>query len=205
MAADPLPEKFIAYIMSKINSKFTIWMRRNLINLCIDLIESSEGLTKYHHSRLNIEAFHIMGCEVLFDCDSPMHMTGSFQEQKIAAAWRYRLETSMNLAIQMRLFKSSQFPVSFSDKNFYSSRYVSTRFGRLFRKAPEFSQTALIAIYMAVNRFSEAATRFKWVTGVASFGALAIKVWHSDLISNWWIVLSAVIGLAIGFLATLWG
>ncbi|EPB8980733.1 hypothetical protein ACEOIM_08925 [Pseudomonas aeruginosa] len=179
-------------------------MRRHLINRCIDLIESSEGLTKNHHPRLNSEAFHIMGCEVLFDCDSPMHMTGSFQEQKIAAAWRYRRENSMSLALKMKLFKSSQFPVSLDGNNFYSSHYVATQFGKFFRKSPAFIQTVLIAIYMAVNRASDVATRFKWVTGIVSFGALAIKVWHSDLISNWWIALSAVIGLAIGFLSTLW-
>lgn len=190
--------------MSNLNKKFTIWMRRHLINSFIDLIRNDKLLSKYHHSQLNSEAVHILGCEVLFDCDSPMDMKGSHQEQKIASAWRYRREDSINLALKMKLFKSIQFPVTMDDKNFYSSIYKLTKFGDFFRKAPSFIQTTIIASYMAATRVSEVAIRFKWVTGIASFAALAIKVWHSDLISNWWIALSAVIGLAIGFLATLW-
>lgn len=190
--------------MEKLNNKYKIWMRRHLINRCINLIESDEGLTKNHHSRLDSEAHHIMGCEVLIDCHSPMDMTGSFHEQKVAAAWRYRLNDSVNLALKMKLFKSTLYPVSIGEKNFYSSRYVTTRFGKIFRSLPKFFQSSLISIYLTASRVSAVATRFKWVTGIVSFAVLAIKVWHSGLISNWWIAASALIGLAIGFLATLW-
>ncbi|MFA8393209.1 hypothetical protein [Burkholderia ubonensis] len=133
-----------------------------------------------------------------------MNMTGSFRDQEIAVAWRHRRETSINLAIKMKLFKSSQFQMSVGDNNFYSSRYTATHFGITFRKSPAPIQAALISIFLGVNRASKIATRFKWITGFASFAALAVKVWHSGLISSWWIALSAVIGLAIGVLTSLW-
>lgn len=52
---------------------------------------------------------------------------------------------------------------------------------------------------MSIGRISDVATRFKWVTGIASFGMLAIKVWHSGMISNWWIAASAATGLGDRF------
>lgn len=184
--------------------EFTISMRTHLINRSIDLVNSSSGMTKHYHSRLNDEAPFIMGSEVLFDCHSLMDMKGSFHEQEIAAAWRYRRENSIELALKMKLFESVLYQESIDDKNFYLSRYQTTQFGRFFRRMPSLVQTAFIAVFVAAIRISEFSTRFKWVTGIVSFIALAIKVWHSGLINNGWIAFSAVIGLFFGFLATLW-
>lgn len=178
-------------------------MRRHLINRSIDLTNSENGLTKHHHDRLNGDSLFIIGIDVLFDCDSPLDMKGSFQEQKIAAAWRYRREDSIRLALKMKLFESILYPTSLYDRNFYLSEYKVTRFGAIFRRMPAFFQSTLIMAFVAAIRISDAATRFKWVTGLVSFAVLAIKVWHSGLINNWWIALSAAIGLVVGFLATL--
>ncbi|WP_122285573.1 hypothetical protein [Pseudomonas syringae group genomosp. 3] len=190
--------------MSKVNREFKVWMRRHLIAASIDLIERGVGLTKYHHSRLNSEANRIMGCEVLFDCDSPMEMKGSHYEQDIARNWRFRLNNSIELSFKLKILKIAHHPVSAYGRNFYVSSYEVTKFGRIFRKLPNAIQTSLLACSMAFGRVSEVATRFKWVTGIASFGMLAIKVWHSGLISSWWIAASAATGLLVGFLATLW-
>ncbi|KWS77153.1 hypothetical protein AL051_08050 [Pseudomonas amygdali pv. dendropanacis] len=190
--------------MSKVNRKFKIWMRRHLIVASIDLIEHGAGLTEHHHSRLNSEANRIMGCEVLFDCDSPMDMKGSHYEQDIARNWRFRRNNSIELAFKLKILKIAHHPVNAHGRNFYVSSYEITKFGKRFRKLPDAIQTSLIACSMALGRVSEVATRFKWVTGIASFGMLAIKVWHSGLISSWWIAASAATGLAVGFLATLW-
>lgn len=180
-------------------------MRRHLINRCIDLIESGEGLTKHHHSRLDSEATQIMGREVLFDCDSPMAPNGaSFMQQNVASCWRHRRERSVELGFKMKLFAERFIPRSESGHNFHTSCYATTRFGLWFRKLPAFAQATVIAFYLTEERVSKFATRFKWVTGIASFGALAIKVWHSDLISSWWIAISAGIGLAIAFLVSFW-
>lgn len=175
-----------------------------MIACSIDLIEHGVGLTKHQHSRLNSEANRIMGCEVLFDCDSPMEMKASHYDQRIARAWRFRLNKSIELAFKLKLLKVAHLPVSIYGNNFYTSFYEITRFGRIFRKLPNVFQTILIASSMVIGRVSVVATRFKWVAGIASFGMLAAKVWHSGLISNWWIAASAVTGLALGFLATLW-
>ncbi|HDR9180462.1 TPA: hypothetical protein ACK3Q6_003133 [Burkholderia cepacia] len=104
----------------------------------------------------------------------------------------------------MKLLKSTQFQVSMDGNNFYSSKYLTTRLGVIFRKSPRVIQITLISIFLGANRISEIVTRFKWITGFASFAALAVKVWHSGLISSWWIALSAVIGLAVGFLTSIW-
>ncbi|WP_347929196.1 hypothetical protein [Pseudomonas helvetica] len=190
--------------MPRVNRNFKIWMKRHLIACSIDLIERGVGLTKHHHSRLNSEANRIMGCEVLFDCDSPMGAKASHYEQDIARNWRFRLEKSIELAFKLKLLKSVIYPVNLYGDNTYFSRYEVTKPGRIFRKLPYALQASLIATFMAIGRASEVATRFKWVTGIASFGMLAIKVWHSGLISSWWIAASAATGLALGFLATLW-
>lgn len=190
--------------MPNVNQKFKIWMRRHLIVSSIDLIEHGDGLTENHHSRLNTEAKHIMGCEVLFDCDSPLDMKGSHDEQAIARHWRSRLNNSIELALKLKILKASHIPVSDCGRNFHISIYTVTKFGRLFRKSPIPLQASLIACSMAITRVSAAATRFKWITGLVSFGMLAAKVWHSGLISSWWIAGSAVTGLMVGFLATLW-
>lgn len=178
-------------------------MRRHLINKSIDLVSSAKGWTKLHHSDLDSEAAHIMECEVNIDCDSPMKLSGSHMDQKIAAEWRARREESIGLAIRMKLFKEASFPVSAHRKNFYQSGYELTKFGIFYKKSPKFLQTIIVGLYLWVGRISKFATRFKWVTGVVSFAALALKVWHSGLISNWWIGLSALIGLVVGLLATL--
>ncbi len=190
--------------MSKVNGKFTIWMRRHLIACSIDLIERGVGLTEHHHSRLNSEAHRIIGCEVLFDCDSPMEMKASHHEQRIAKAWRFRRDKSIELAFKLKLLKVVHQAVSFHGNNFYTSFYEVTKFGKKFRKLPYSLQTSLIASSVAIGGVAEVATRFKWITGIASFGMLAAKVWHSGLISSWWIAASAATGLAAGFLATLW-
>jgi hypothetical protein len=188
----------------EVNRKFKIWMRRHLISACIDLIARGAGLTEFHHSRLDSEAHRIMGCEVLFDCDSPMEMKSSHYEQDIARNWRFRRNNSIKLAFKLKILKVAHHPVSDHGRNFYVSSYEVTSFGRIFRKLPNAIQTSLIACSMAFGRVSEVATRFKWVAGIASFSMLAIKVWHSGLISDWWIAASAATGLLVGFLATLW-
>jgi len=190
--------------MPKVNPEFPIWMRRHLIACSIDMIEHGDGLTEHHHSRLNSEAHRIMGCEVLFDCDSPMEMKASHHEQEIAKKWRFRRDNSIKLAFELKTLKVAQYPVSVHGNNFYTSCYEVTKFGKIFRKLPNVLQASIIATCMTIGRVSELATRFKWITGIASFGILAIKVWHSGMISNWWIAASAATGLAIGFLSTLW-
>lgn len=179
-------------------------MRRHLIACIIDLIDRGVGLTQHHHSRLNSEANRIMGCEVLFDCDSPLEMKASHHEQKIAANWRFHRNKSIELAFKLKIIKNAQYPVNLYGRNSYYSCYKVTKFGRIFRKIPNSLQSSLIASFMVIGRVSEVATRFKWVAGIASFGMLAAKVWHSGLISSWWIAASAATGLVVGFLATLW-
>lgn len=104
--------------MPKVNSNFTIWMRRRLIACSIDMIEHGDGLTEHHHSRLNSEANRIMGCEVLFDCDSPMEMKASHHEQNIARVWRFRRDSSIKLAFRLKALKVTQYPVNFHGSNF---------------------------------------------------------------------------------------
>ncbi|MGJ7525645.1 hypothetical protein [Variovorax sp. GB1P17] len=130
-------------------------------------------------------------------------MTAPIQQQKISMAWRWRRERSVGLGLKMGLFRPALTLVNIAGKNFHSTHYEATRVGNIFYKAPAFIQSGLIASYLYFYRISAVATRFKWVAGIASFGALAIKVWHTGLISNWWIALSAMIGLVIGFFATL--
>ena len=190
--------------MSKVNCKYIIWMRRHLIACSIDLIEHGVGLTEHHHSRLNSEANRIMGCNVLFGCDSPLEMKASHYDQQIAKAWTFRLNKSIELAFKLKILKITHHPTSFHGSNFYTSLYEVTTFGKIFRKLPSILQTSLIATSIVIGRVSEVATHFKWVAGIASFGMLAIKVWHSGLISSWWIAASAATGLVVGFLATLW-
>ncbi len=190
--------------MPKVNREFRIWMRQHLIACSIDMIEHGDGLSEHHHSRLDSEANRIMGCEVLFDCDSPMELKASHYEQDVARTWRFRRNNSIELAFKLKILKVALYPVSYYGINSYHRCYEVTKFGRTFRKLPIPLQTILIVTCMAVGRVSQVATRFKWVTGIASFGMLAIKVWHSGLISNWWIAASAATGLAIGLLATIW-
>ena len=179
-------------------------MMRLLINRCIEHIDSTSGLTKHHHSRLDGEANHIMGCEVLLDCDSPLKdMTEPLEKQKIAKKWRWRRERSVELALTMRLIKSDTLPAALDGKNFYTPKYSTTRLAQAYYQVPAFFQSFFIGIFLAIHSISAAASRFKWVTGAVSFGVLALKVWHLGLINNWWIAVSAAIGLAIGFITTL--
>lgn len=121
------------------SSKFSIWMRRHLINRCIELTYSTEGLSKHHHSRLNSEADYIMGCEVSLDCDSPIKgMVASLEKQEIAAVWRRRRECSLKLALKMRLLSSVYRPTSMAGKNFFVHAYSVTRLGCVYYKAPVF-------------------------------------------------------------------
>lgn len=133
-----------------------------------------------------------------------MEMKASHHEQEIAKKWRFRRDNSIKLAFELKTLKVAQYPVSVHGNNFYTSCYEVTKFGRIFRKLPNVLKASIIATCMTIGRVSELATRFKWITGIASFGILAIKVWHSGMISNWWIAASAATGLAIGFLSTLW-
>ena len=56
--------------------------------------------------------------------------------------------------------------------------YVTTRFGRLFRRMPSFCQTVLLFITVSAQNLIGTLNRFKWLTGVVSFATLSIKVWH---------------------------
>src|SRR6218665_384983 len=89
------------------NSRFSVRMRRHLINCCLELVNSSEGLTKHHHSKLDSEAEHVMGRKVLLDCDSPMGgMKEPLSEQDIARAWRARRENAVETARKLKLFRT---------------------------------------------------------------------------------------------------
>jgi hypothetical protein len=188
--------------MSAYNKKFTVGMRRQIIVQCLHLIASDDGLTRYRHDVLNSEAAVVMGCDVLLDYD-PTNTVASPREQWIASEWRRRREEAIGLGKRMRLFKSMQFMVRMPEATFPTSRYVTTRFGRLFRGLPTFLQCVLIAMVCAFGRISKAATRFRWIASIVSFVMLAGKILHSGAISTAWIALSLVVGLAIASVASL--
>lgn len=185
------------------NKRFTLSMRRIIINGCIDKIKNGDGMSRHSHATsLEDKKREVMGCEVP---DTDMSFSQSHADQQLAKVWRFRREDSINLALQLSLFNSVQTPTSIAGNNFNTSSYATTWRGRLYMRMPSYVQIGFLGICVLGQRVAATANRFKWVTGIASFVALALKVWHSALISNVWIAISVGIGLAVGLLASLWG
>lgn len=190
--------------MPELNKKFTIEMRRHIINECLSLIALGGGFTKHKHDALDSEASVIMGCNVMLNCDSVMKPRGTPRDQLIARVWRFRRNEAIGLALKMGLIKSEQFIVKIAGSSITTSRYAISKRGGRFEKLPNLAQRALISLFVAGSRFANTSTRFKRITGLIGLITLAFKIWHSGLPSAAWIGASALVMLVIAFVAGLW-
>lgn len=176
---------------------FTLAIKHYLLNRIIDETVA-ERLTPYNYSqRLSNETLEVIGIDVP---DKPV----THWEQEISQVFYTRLKISVGLAVQLKMIKAKQIPVSIDKSDFWTSIYVTTKFGLFFRRIPSFFQTIILFIVTSALRLADTANRFKWLAGVISFATLSLKVWHSGLIDKIWIGISAFIGLAVALLLSLW-
>jgi hypothetical protein len=177
--------------------RFTIEIKRYLINRVIDET-AAERLTPHNvHQRLGIEKLEVMGIDVP---DKPE----THREQEIAQVFSFRLKASSDLAVTLKMIKAQQRKFSLAGSHAWTSIYVTTRFGRLFRRMPSCCQTIFLFVAVSVRRLAGTVNRFKWLTGVVSFVTLSVKVSQSGVIDKVWIGISALVGLAVVSLLSLW-
>lgn len=176
---------------------FTLAIKHYLLNRIID--ETVAGcLTPHNYShRLRDEKLEVMGIDVP---DEPV----THWEQEISQAFYSRLKNSVNLAVQLKMIKAKQIQMRIEESHFWTSIYVTTKFGLFFRRIPSVFQNMILLVATSVLRLSNTINRFKWLAGVISFVTLSLKVWHSGLIDKIWIGISAFIGLAVTLLLSLW-
>lgn len=80
----------------------------------------------------------------------------------------------------------------------------ATWLGRLYRRCPTCLKIVTLLVGQFILATIQAVQKYKWVTAFASFGVLATKVWQSGVIDKAWIAISAVVGLAVAWLLSLW-
>jgi len=178
-------------------NKFTLAIKRYLVNRIID--ETTAGSLSRHNfpQRLSGEAPEVMGVEI------PNERV-TYSDKEVAEAFFFRLRASVDLAVSLKMIRSQLIPINIPGVHELTSIFVTTRFGRLFRRLPSFSQTALLFIAVYAQRFTITTNRFKWLTGIVSFVILLIKVWNSGIIDRAWIGLSAHAGFAVSFFLNFW-
>lgn len=178
-------------------NKFTLAIKRYLVNRVIDETVA-ERLSPHNASqKLSSEKFEVMGID--FPNEPVTHW-----EQDIAAVFSFRLKASVELAVRLKMIRPQQIKIEIAGRFTRTSVFVTTRFGRLFRRMPSFCQIALLFIAVSSQRLVGIVNRFKWLTGVISFATLSIKVWHSGVIDKAWIGISALVGLVVVFFLSLW-
>jgi hypothetical protein len=177
--------------------KFSLAIKRYLVNRVINETDAERLSPHNFYQRLSGEKLEVMGTDVP---NEPV----THRDQVIAQTFRFRLKESVDLAITLKMIKSQQREISIAGTHSWTSVYVTTRFGRLFRRMPSFFQTLLLFIAVSALSLAGTVNRFKWLTGVISFATLSIKVWHSGVIDKAWIGISALAGLAVPFLLSLW-
>jgi len=181
----------------KMKKNFTFAIKRYLVNRIIDET-SAKRLSRHNFSqRLSGEALEVMGIHV--PVERITHL-----DKAIAGTFQFRLETSVTLAVKLRMIRSEQIAISIAGNNSWTSEYVTTRFGLLFRRMPSFCQTMLLFIAVSAQNIVGTVNRIKWLTGVVSFATLSIKVLHSGAVDKVWIAISAFAGLAASLLLALW-
>ena len=167
---------------------FTIEIRRYLINRFID-IAMEQKLTKYNYAqRLQSDKFEIMGCDPL---DNPV----THFEKQVVQACSFRIKTSLELAITLKVIKDELHPVVLYGDHTWMHLYGVTRFGRFYRKSPKLLQSCIIALTLQSQKLIKTTTKYKWLAGLVSFFMLAAKVWQSGAIDKAWIGISASSGL----------
>lgn len=178
-------------------NKFTLAIKRYLVSRIIDET-AAQRLSRHNFAqRLSGEALEVMGIDV------PDERV-THRDKAIAGTFQFRLEAAVTLAVKLRMVRSEKIAISTAGNNCWTSMYVTTRFGRLFRRMPSFWQTVLLFIAVSAPNLVGTVNRFKWLTGVVSFATLSIKVWHSGVIDKAWIGISAFAGLAASLLLALW-
>jgi hypothetical protein len=182
--------------------KFAVRGKQVLINRLID--GATNGWLSDFNFRLLLNDDHlaVMGVEVV---ENPMTLL----EQDVKGAFSQRCSIASELAMTLKLIRSVAVPVkmpmkSGPDIETRQTRWVASRFGRIYRRLPSFLQVAVLWLATSTIRLTATLTKFKWLTGVISFAVLAAKVWHSGSIDKSWIGISAVSGFAVVWLLSLW-
>lgn len=187
----------------EIKRKFSLGIKHYLINRIIDE-SAAERITKHNYLfTLRPDSKAIIGTEYL---ESPR----THDEKEIAAAFSARCRTAFELAQTLKLIRSETIR-AFAPSNtpgggdaIWISRCITTKPGRIYRRMPQLIQKLVIGLLLFSQKFSNVLSRYKWLTGLISFAVLSAKVWHSGLIDKVWIGISAVTGLAVVFLLSLW-
>ena len=177
--------------------KFTIEIRRYLLNRIIDETVE-ERLTKHNYFlRLESDKAEIMGRE-------PLKNPVTHLEQQVVQVCTFRMKSSLELSLALKLIKDEYHPIVAHGEHMWVHLYGLTRFGRIFRRLPAFLQKFIIVLAVSSQRLSKTTTKYKWIAGFMSFATLAAKVWQSGAIDKAWIAISAFTGLLIVSLLSLW-
>ncbi|MDG9922420.1 MULTISPECIES: hypothetical protein [unclassified Pseudomonas] len=187
----------------EIERKFSLKIKLYLINRIIEET-AAERLNKYNYtSRLRPDSKAIIGAELI---EEPR----THYEQEISAAFSARCRIAFELTQTLKLIQNETIR-AFAPSNIpgggdaiWISRCVTTKAGRIYRRMPKFIQGLALSLTLLSQKFSNVLSRYKWLTGLISFTVLSAKVWHSGLIDKVWIGISAVTGLAVVFLLSLW-
>lgn len=178
-------------------NKFTIEIRRYLINRIIDET-IDERLTEHNYfTRLESDKAEIMGCE-------PLENPVTHFEKQVVQACSFRMKESLELSIALKLIKDEIHPLVVHGSHIWVHQYGITKFGRFFRRLPAFIQKFIILLTVSSQRLIKTTTKYKWLAGFMSFVTLAVKVWQSGAIDKVWIGISALSGLLIVSLLSFW-
>lgn len=177
--------------------KFTIAIRRFIINKMIDETEE-QRLTKHNYSlRMKDSQPEIMGISLPEEAKS-------HYEQKVKQEYILRVNNSLNLAKKLKLIKDIIVPSTVGGHDIFVHLYITTRRGRFYRRLPFLVQSAVIYTSLFLNKFIITTTKYKWLFGIVSFATLSAKVWNSGVIDKAWIGISALCGLLIVGLLSIW-
>lgn len=168
--------------------KFTMEIRRYLINRIID--ETIDNRLNKHNYfiRLESDKLEIMGCE-------PLEKPVTHLEKQVVQACSFRMKASLDLSLTLKLIKDEIHPVVFHGNHDWIHSFGVTRFGRLYRKLPKSLQICIIGLTLKGQKLIKTTTKYKWLAGLISFFMLAAKVWQSGAIDKAWIGISAASGL----------
>lgn len=173
--------------------RFTNSIKLYIINRVIDRTYSGDISQHNFEQKLSNEKIEVLGVDIP---DEPL----TNRDQYFSEAFSFRLRASVELAQHLKLIKNHQYPLCIGEREFLTSRLVTTRVGRVFRRMPSFLQITILSLTSLGQRIVGASNRFKWLSGLISFTILSVKVWQSGLIDKLWIGLSAILGLAIAAL-----
>lgn len=177
--------------------KFTIEIRRYLINRIIDET-IDKRLTKHNYFiRLESDKAEIMGCE-------PLENPVTHFEKQVVQACSFRMKESLELSLALKLIKDEIHPVVLHDHHEWIHLFGVTRIGRVYRRLPKPLQTCIIGLTLKSQKLVKTTTKYKWLAGLVSFFMLAAKVWQSGAIDKAWIGISAASGLLFLWLLSFW-